>query len=472
MVKDPLRPARGAANLGSAALGRSSPDSASGPRWELGTVLAYNSATHTAAVRTDSGRPLQDVPQIKPTAGSYDHLGTGTQVVVSWDLGFPAIIGCIDFVGARQVAIPATSLTGVEGVGSDDPTQPTEGSNSYRAPNAPTDMGPGDWAHVGSLGNHVAVLEGGLTLLGSPTACIQSNGPTGTLRQIARRVEQFTDFGQMRVENLEGRTSFILRAGSNQTTETGLDEEHWTIRLDLGATGDIFDFRIVEPEGRQLFRLHAGSDGRVQLHGDGGVDISSGKAGTATAQHDVAGDRAARISGDDTQETQGNASHTVDGALSSIVTGNAVNVVGGESTTYVGKRYTIAVGEDETRVVGGDYTRQVGSDDSVNVAGDQTVRVAKSIKVEADSNISLTASQTSKLDGRLVVLGTQGKHPAPKFDVFLRDLKGFLGDLTSAIGNLTPSSPLGLAVAVAKINLFKAKVASAITYTSRKVRND
>jgi hypothetical protein len=315
-------------------------------------------------------------------------------------------------------------------------------------------------------------MEGGLTSFGSPTAQIRSNGATGTLRQVARRIEQFTDFGFMRIENLQGRTSFVLRAGANQTTETGLDEEHWTIRLDLGASGGLFDFRIVEPEGRQLFRLHAGADGRVQLYGDGGVDISSGTGGTAVAQHDIAGGRATRIVGDDIKETQGSTSRTVDGSAASVVAGSDTGVVSGDANHFVGKTYTKAIGEDETRVIGGSHTRQIGKDESVSVSGKQTIKVSKEINVNTDNNLSMVAARTSKLDGRLVILGSKGKHPAPKFNVFLRDLSNFLGDLTAAIGNLVPSNPFGLAAAVAKITVFQAKVRAAIPYVSSKVKND
>jgi len=342
--------------------------------YELGDVLAYNSATHTALVRAHSGRPLQDVPQIRATAGGYDHIPTGTTVVLFWGLGFPTIMGCIDLVGAPQSAIPSPTLTSVEGVGDSDPTQPTQGSNSYKPPGAPTDMTQGDWAQVGTFGNHVAVLEGGVTSFGSPSALIQSLGPTGTLRTIARRLQQFTDFGQLTVENDQGRTSLILRAGSNQTTQTGQDEQHWTIRLDLGATGDVLDLKITEPEGKLLFRLHAGSDGRVQIYGDGGVDLSSGPNGAATMRHDVVGDHASAITGDASRDIQGNTVTNVDGSVTTAIAGNASRAVNGDSTELVGSNHDEGVGGDQTRAVAGKRLTQVGKDDETRVDGNSVTK--------------------------------------------------------------------------------------------------
>lgn len=434
--------------------------------------MLYNAQTHTASVRTISGRPLQDVPQIKPTSGSFEHLGTGTTVVVSWDLGFPAIIGCLDSAGLAQTAIPPISLTGVSGVGSADPTQPTRGTNNYRPPGAPVDMGQHDWAHVGTLGNHVAVLEGGLTLFGSATAHVQSMGPSGTLRTIARRVQQITDFGEMRVENNRGKTSFVLRAGANQTTETGVGEEHWTIRLDLGAEGDMLDFRILEPEGKMLFRLHAGADGRVQLYGDGGVDVSSGNQGSREMRNDVAGARTATVGGNDTLEVEGSHTQTIAQSSTQAIGGDDTRAVRGHATSLVTGNKALATGGDETDVIAGARTTRVAKDDKTEVDESWSVIGRRGVSVTSDARVTIKARDTARLDGQQVVLGNTGTYALPKFDPFLSDLATFLNDLTTAIANLTPNNPLGLAGAVAKIQLFRGKVLAGITYKSKKCRND
>ncbi len=392
-------------------------------------MLAYNSATHTSIVRTHSGRPLQDVPQMKANSGSFEHFPTGTTVVLFYGLGFPVIQGCIDLVGAPQSAIPAPTITGVEGVGDSDPTQPTQGSNSYKPPNAPTDMTQGDWAHVGTLGNHVAVLEGGVTSMGSQSALVRSLGPTGTLQTIARRIQQFTDFGQLKIENDNGKVSLSLRAGGNQTAETGLDEQHWTIRLDLGATGDVFDFRITEPEGKLLFRLHAGSDGRVQLYGDGGVDLSSGPNGTGAMRHDVVGNRAAMVTGDETHATQGSMSRTIDGTSSTSITGAATHSVGGNHTQFTGGDHDVGISGDETRTVAGKRTTQIGDD----------------AKTDVDGDITEVATGTHTTDGVQIKHGQNAIEPVIKGTSFGSSVISQLASAGSALTSAGTTAALGIA---------------------------
>lgn len=466
-MRDPRRPSSGEANIGSAAMARPS-----GRDWELGVVVVYNSATHTATVKTHRGRPLQNVPQLKPSSGSYDHLAVGTTVAVGWNLGFPVIMGCIEDVGLPQAAIPSTSLTGVTGVGSEDPTQTTRGTNNYRPPNAPTDMGGGDWARVGTLGNHVAVLEGGVALLGSPTAQLRSIGPTGTMQTVAQRIQQLTDFGEMRVENDQGRTSFILRAGANQATETGMDEQHWTIRLDLGATGDMLNFQILEPEGKVLFRLHAGSDGRVQIYGDGGVDISSGEQGTKEHRSDVAGSRATAISGDDTSRVTGLKRTSVDQSSETSIGGDSMLAIGGSMTELSTGSRSSGIGGDNTRVIVGARTTTIGKDDKTDTDGKWSVFAKRGTLLTTNGDFTARAAGKAMLDGRQVVLGSKGSHPAPKFDVFLRDFGTFLGDLMSALANTIPLNPFAVPAIMAKLALFAAKVNMGIPYKSLKVSND
>lgn len=467
-MRDPLY-SPGAANIGSAGLARTTP---TGTRWQLGVVVEYNSATHTATVRTHAGQPLQDVPQIKPTGGGYDHLETGTTVVVSWDLGIPAIIGCMDFVGPEQAAITPPSLTGVEGYGNADPTQTTAGKNNYKPPLAPIDMSPGDWAQVGAHGNHVAVLGGGLTLAGSPTAQVRSFGMTGVLQHVARRIESISDFGISRVENDQGRTSFILRAGSTQATETGLDEQNWTIRLDLGATGDILNFVITEPNGKILFRLHAGADGRVQLYGDGGVDISSGANGTAETRHDISGTRQAAIEGDDVSTVHGKKTCTIDKSRETQIGETDSCIVGGDSVHLTSGSSTRGVGGDAVSIITGAITAKVGDKVSLDIGDKVESKIEQGLDVTAGSDVNIKTPSSVKIDGSKIALGPNGKHPLPLFDTYLRDQAEFLQHLVAAIGALHPDSPIVLATNLALMQKFIILTAQGFPYESMRVSND
>ena len=349
MVKDPLRAPPGSGNLGGAALLRGT---GGGGKWEIADVVEYNAATHTALVHTHSGRTLPDVPQIKTGPGEFEHYKTGTSVVVTYDLGFPAILGCINFTGRPQESIPAPSLTGLDGIGDDNPIQSTEGSNSYKPAHAPSDMSNGDWARVGTFGNHVAVMESGLSLFGSPTAHLRSLGLAGVMQLIANKLHTFTDFGKWQTTNDGGKTSFVLRAGSNQSTQTGFDEENWTIRVDLGATGDIFNFEITEPQGRTLFKLHADPKGRVQIYGDGGIDISSGASNDAEAISDV-GTRTTNVRGSEVLDVKGARSTSVGGVDTTNLVSDKNTVVGGSETRVIEDNQTVSIGGTKVEVVTG-----------------------------------------------------------------------------------------------------------------------
>lgn len=396
------------------------------------------------------------MPQIKASASGFDHIPTGTTVVISWDLGIPAIVGCMDMPRSPQPATQSPTLTGVEGVGNADPTQLTQGSNNYKPTNAPTDMGQGDWAQVGTMGNHVAVLEGGVSLLGSPSAHLQSLGTSGTMRTIARRIQQFSDFGQMRIENDQGKTSFILRAGSNQTTQTGQDEQHWTIRLDLGATGDMFDFRILEPEGAVLFRLHAGADGRVQIFGEGGVDLSSGASGTGQMRHDIAGARATTVAGDDT--------HVVDGASDTVVAASA--------TYAIGRDITRSVGRNATEFIGGGRDVGVSGDETLATAGDRSTKVGGNDKTDVTGNSTIKAIRVNTIDGVQVKLGSNAVQPVTRsLDFGSKVLAPISAAATTllagaaaatVIGSALPGPPVTTPLALAALNAAVSSFASAV----------
>ncbi len=493
--RDPVAPNARDRNVGAAALKRG----ANTP-WELADVVAFNSATHTAVLRTHSGRPLRDVPQIKFGPRVFEHLPTGTTVVVSYDLGFPVIVGVIDFVGPPQDAIAAPSLTGVDGVGDDNPLQPTEGSSNYRSPYAPTDMTQGDWARVGTLGNGIAVLEGGITQLGSPTAFVRSLGTSGLLQTIAQRLVTVSDFGQWSVENDQGRTSFILRAGANQSTQTGLDEEHWTIRLDLGATGDVLDFRITDPNGKTLFRLHVGADGRTQIYGDGGVDISSGPNGDAETRHDIAGPRTSNVAGDDTFAADGNrvcragqsATESIGTDKTTVIGNDEVRFVNRDQTVNVGgKRTDIVVGGPAqeakpgavalaTKIVNGGWQVDIGNPgNGANISAQAAYRLKTflgDVAVEAGGKMSLKARQVLSADSDSLVALNGQTYALLKTDDFLRDLATFLSTLLAVLQAGTQGGPfaqqlVGLSAAQTSLQKFITSVSSGAPYLSTKVRN-
>ncbi len=474
---DPLSPGKKAANLGSAAL-----DRGGDPRWELGEVLSFDVATHTAVVRTHRGRPLRDVPVLRKGPGDFEHYDAGVTVSISYDLGFPVIVGCIDFVGPAQGTVTPVDVTGTD---NDNPLVPSHGSSNYKPPYAP-DMRQGDWVRVGTLGNHVAVLEGGVSSLGSPTALIRSLGLAGVLQLISRTSQTVNDFGQWHVENDQGRTSFVLRAGSSQTTQTGADEEHWTIRLDVGATGDLFDFKITQPDGHTVFRLHVTGDGRVQFYGDGGVDISSGPNADAATISDIAGARAADISSDDTLTVAGNRTTRIGKADQTTVGADKATVIGASETRFVNNDLTLSAGGKKTEVVvGGIDTKVVNGGWSVDInnpkdgatpstdAGFHLKTALGDIVEESGGGMSLHSKKAMELEAPNITLGAHARHPLPKFDDFQGALGTFLTQLLAVLNAGTSGGPLtALPAALPQLQQFIQRVQLKTPFQSNKVKNE
>lgn len=495
MAKDPVGASRRLGNLGGAALGRGEDAT-----WELADVVSYNANTHTTVLRTHTGRPLRDVPQIRAGYRDFTLFEIGQTVVVSWDLGFPAIVGVISIVGPPQEAIAATSLTSVEGVGDNNPLQPTDGGNNYKPASAPNDMTAGDRAIVGDLGNALAVLMGGITQMGAPTAMVRSLGAAGLLQTIAQRMISVSDFGQWSVENDQGRTSFILRAGANQSTQTGLDEQHWTIRLDLGASGDLFNFQITDPVGKSLFKMYVGADGRTQIYGDAGVDISSGPNGDNETLHDTAGDRTANVGGDDALAITGDRDVSVGGAVTENVTTDKTAAIGNDETRFVNKDQTINIGgkrtdivvggpaEDakpginaiETHVVNGGWLIDIGNpDDGASISAQAAFKLRTSlgnIELNAGAAMALKAKQNVDVTSDLLVTLNGNTYSLLHTETFLRELGQFLITLLAVLQAGTVGTPgaqqlTALPGAQATLQQFIQKVVAAQTYCSTKAKN-
>jgi hypothetical protein len=494
MARDRLRARKVDSNMGAGALARGGE-----PNWDLAVVLSYNVATHTTTARSHTGAPLENLPQIRTGARDFTTFEPGQTVVISYDLGFPAILGVLSDVGLPQAAIGTTSVTGVDGVGDDNPLQPTEGTNNYKPAGAPTDMTAGDWVKTGDLGSVIALLMGGIAQMGSPKAMVRALGAAGLLQTIAQRMTTVTDFGEWKVTNDQGRTSFILRAGANQSTQTGLDEQHWTIRLDVGATGDLFNFQITDPAGRTLFKLHVGADGRTQIYGDAGVDISSGSGGDNEALRTIAGDRTESVGGADATTVNGARSRTVGSSSTENITTDKTTAIGNDESRFVNKDQTVNVGGKRTDIVvggpadeakagawaieahavNGGYLIDIGNpDDGANISAQAAFQLRTSLgDIGLDSGSAMKLSAKQNVDVRsqtLITLGGQ-TYSLLLTEDFLRDLSNFLTTLLAVlqggtVGVAAKQSLVALPGATAQLQQFITQLQT-ITYKSTKVKN-
>ena len=306
---------------------------------EWGTVADVQADRYTYTVKTLKGRMLQGVPRKRMHPSDIALLPLGTTVIVRHDLGLPIIDGVLDIPAtpSTTTGVPTTGATGFGGQGLNQTTNTSVGS--YRSAAEPTDMLPGDMLSGNRSGARVGVLEGGVAMLrGSPMAQVRAYALQDLVEIISRNFRHITDMGIFEVTNADGRVNMSFRGATDQLGETGGDEENWTIRMDLGSVGDLFDFQLTTPQGQTLFKIHVDAGGRCEIFGLDGVIIQSGSQNDEPHIADHATDVIENIGGDHTV--------TVTGDETVTVQGGRTDTVDGSSTVSVGADYQLAAARD------------------------------------------------------------------------------------------------------------------------------
>jgi hypothetical protein len=139
-----------------------------------------------------------------------------------------------------------------------------------------------------------------------------------------------------------------FRGASDQLGEAGADQENWTIRMDLGNSGDLFNFALARPDGGTLFKFHVGPDGKCSIFGEKGVEVSSGQNSNSVHL------------GDENLETKGASTRTV----------------GGDETLAARSNRTTTVSSSDTRTVGGDNVKSVVGSDIETIGGKAIHKIA------------------------------------------------------------------------------------------------
>ena len=245
---------------------------------ERGTVISSDSARATYRVHLNSGRTMV-MSRIKAHPGDNIMLPNGTPVVVMHDLGLPYIFGVLPFETPApdlDTENPMT-VTDTAGFGGSDPLLSGNLGSNARGTNEPRDLMPGDFVGMGPDGSSVAALGGQVAQLrGSPLAKVQAFGADDLIQIVSGVFRHISWMGESKITNDGGKTSYTWRGGSDQLTETGPDEQRYTIHLDVGATGNMIDLRVTNREGQSLFRFHVDPTGKVQLFASGGFNQFSG----------------------------------------------------------------------------------------------------------------------------------------------------------------------------------------------------
>jgi len=393
-----------------------------------GVILRVNKETYSYDVTVIGAQaPLSAVPRMMASPGDLRMLPVGCRVGISYDYGQPIIIGCLPYtvgsaVNRRDVNISGDTSTG----GASDFDSPPTGGN-YRLPHMPNDVGPGDDCIISPDGNVLGALQGGVNLMKSGMAEVRTHIINDLLELLCRNYRLSTDMGISEVKNEGGRVSWSFRGGADQLTESGADQENWTIRMDLGAEGDLFNFELTKPDGGSLFKLHVDSDGKLEVFAKEGIDEFSG----ADKVTKILANRELVVKGDDAQLINGEQTKTIHGNRATSVSGSDATTVGNDHVQSVMNNQTISVG---------------GALKETTVGGNPAVATPLNVARETSVvNGSWEVSIGDPING-----GTPSALAGYLLQTFMGDVKMEVKtrgnvDLVTAIGDMTLETLLGFA---------------------------
>jgi hypothetical protein len=353
-------------------------------RGEHATVISYQSDRYTATVRTERGRTMSGVPRLRSTPGEIAALTQGTEVLLSYDYGMPIILGVLNMPASGNDAsetTPATEITGFGGDGANRGQITSHGN--YRGATEPRDIIPGDYIQTSAEGAMFGLLSGGVALMkASSLAQVRAHMLTDLVEIISRNFRHVTDMGEFTITNNDGRINMRFRGASDQRSEAGVDEERWTILMDLGSEGDLFNFELCTTEGQTLFRFHVDSSGHCEIFGVNGVTTASGSRASGTHAEEHSGDSTRRVGGSRSTTTAGDATHSVGGSVAvtamanqSIAAGNDLQLQAVRDVALsAGRNMAISAqgGDGDTAllasVTGGNAVVEMGSADDLSPA--------------------------------------------------------------------------------------------------------
>lgn len=378
---------------------------------ELATVIEASPQTYTYRVKTNSGRPLGNLVRKRTHPADVSMYPIGTTVIVRYDLPIPYIDGVLDLPMHGGASGAGVSVTGTTSGAVTAAGAFTDGANG-RALSEPTDLIPGDYVMSHPSGSRVGALEGSVgVLVGSLLAQVRAFGLGDLVEIISRNYRHVTDFGVFEVKNRHGKIGLSFRGGTDQLTEAGNGEEHWTVRFDVGAEADLLDFRLTTPTGENLFHLHIDGDGRCNVYAADGIVTRSGSSSPEP-----------------------------------VVTETASNVterIGGAHVHEVGGARTQRTGQDARHEVGGTWDLAAVADAVLSAGRDVAIGAARRLVLDAqgDAASSDPALELRARNGDM--LFKAGHAPRPKSKIRLETLQGDIEAKSTAGGNITFETLLG-----------------------------
>lgn len=383
-----------------------------------GVIMTSDANRHMYRVATPTG--MRTMPRIKSGPGDNEVWPNGTQVVVDYSFGRPYITGCFpDETPASSPDEDTPNVTGVRGYGGEDSTMSRPVGGNARDANAPTDLLPGDRVVTGPDGAALGLLHGMIAMLkGGQMAQIRAYGHDDLIEIVSGLYRVITWMGEAKVVNENGKTSYIWRGGSDQLSQSGPDEERYTIRLDVGHTGDLFNFETTTIHGQTLFRFHVDPHGRLSIYAAGGIDQTGG--GLEPADHPT------RIAGNANRTVEGDVSDSIQGSHSVLVEGEGRREVDNSDNTLVGLDSVLQINRDWRVSVDGKVAHQFTDDVETQVTnGKYTITVLNGeFKIRTVTEKLILASALP--DG--IQLGDTGAFHSVKYEPLATYLAALVAD--------------------------------------------
>lgn len=325
-------------------------------RWARAAVGPYDPETGTYPIVGDLAGVIRSAQRVLRDPGDTAILPEGTTVILHDALGVWVIDGVLKEAAVTPGGLPPPTVSEVRGVGGEDVVNAADAvAPALRSSDTPVDVLPGDWVRQSPDGNMIGTLAGGVNVMqSSPFAAVRTHALDELVEIFAHKYRHLSAMGNLEIKAEGGKTSLVWRAGADQSEENGPGRENWTIRLDVGATGDMFNFAITQPDGNVLARIHMSASGRVEILGLDGVDIISGGDPNTTSREVVLTGKQISYGGNLSQSVDRDHSMTVSGNQATQVSGNAGRVVGVDYNDSVGRDWNnIVNGKTRQKVLGG-----------------------------------------------------------------------------------------------------------------------
>ena len=467
------------------------------PIWRKATVEDVYPETHTLrVVLSIGGKTIR--PEVPLMSRNFDPDSQAKEILL-YKRGTPVFISrspgywiCHGIAPIPIASYPEKGyqrkLTNTEGFGGEDPVYKNITGSKYRG-QASRDAMAGDWAVQGSEGNQIAILEGGLSIFrGGELSQIIASKLGDIIKMVARNFELFTDFGEVKMLNENGKTSLVIN-GSSDALNTNKQNQSWDYEVKLGGDGNLFSLNLGKnAAGSSLFSFKVDPDGKATVRTDSAFVVEMDKQPELKINSDVVTEysgvhtekigknKFSRVNGNEQKDLVGQYKLFVGTNLVTSVSNNELKTVTHTSEEKINGLSATDTNTDakRTTVSSGDFTVSIGDPKDLGVPcpalggkmgsynlkvwiGDinREVKLKGNIldKVQVGSKIELMAGLGKiKLDG--LGLGTVaiGNSSAELLDLFDQFLDAYLSSTYSGFG--APASPTTLAtVTTIKANL-------------------